>query len=449
MASPAGNRVNAVILAFTVVSGAVVFFRLFTRIAVIKNAGFEDVCITLAMVFSIALTVAISEQVRNGLGMHITELGPKMMIDSQKAFWASVWVYYLALSFTKISILVQYLRIFPTPRFRAVCCVVLSFVVGFGIWNFFGSIFLCTPVQFFWNKSLKKGTCLNQFVVWFVNAGVNIAQDVIILILPMPLLHRLNVPRAQKRALIIIFSLGGFVCLVSIIRLSSLVRISNSKDPTFDNPPAATFSAVEVNVGIICACLPSIRPALSAILPRHFPPTSRTTNVQAPDEERAKHARTVSASTRPLTAITRPYTAQSSRPSLSRAGNNSTDSRAGSELKEMYREEARLYGTGSKVNGPVRQVTISSASRLPPYSLAPPRLPMLPEDMALISPIEQPKQQVPFSQKFGRRPNGRIPLYQKPLPLTPFPITDQPWFWSQSDVGDHSGSRRSRQFARS
>lgn len=50
MASPAGNRVNALVLTFTLVSGIVVFFRIFTRVAVIKNAGFEDVCITLAMV---------------------------------------------------------------------------------------------------------------------------------------------------------------------------------------------------------------------------------------------------------------------------------------------------------------------------------------------------------------------------------------------------------------
>ena len=62
MASPAGRRVNAVILAFTVVSGAVVFFRLFTRIAVIKNAGFEDVCIALAMVRALKLSAPTARQ---------------------------------------------------------------------------------------------------------------------------------------------------------------------------------------------------------------------------------------------------------------------------------------------------------------------------------------------------------------------------------------------------
>lgn len=103
----------------------------------------------------------------------------------------------------------QYLRIFPTSRFRTVCYVVLSIVVVYGAWTLFGSIFLCFPVAFFWDKTIIDGKCLNQFAVWFTNAGVNIAQDVIILFLPMPVLRNLDIPMRQKKALIIVFALGG------------------------------------------------------------------------------------------------------------------------------------------------------------------------------------------------------------------------------------------------
>lgn len=44
------SQVVAVIEAFTVIAGAVVFLRLFTRISVNKNVGFEDGCILTAMV---------------------------------------------------------------------------------------------------------------------------------------------------------------------------------------------------------------------------------------------------------------------------------------------------------------------------------------------------------------------------------------------------------------
>jgi hypothetical protein len=67
------------------------------------------------------------------------------------------------------------------------------------------------------------------------------------------------------------------VCIVSILRLQSLVAISNSTDPTYDNPPAATWSSVEINVGIICSCLPLLRPILTRFLPGGF--TSRVRSV--------------------------------------------------------------------------------------------------------------------------------------------------------------------------
>lgn len=126
-----------------------------------------------------------------------------------QAFWASIWIYYMSLTFTKVSILVQYLRIFPTRRFRIVCFSVLGLVALYGIWALFGSIFLCYPVRFFWDKSIQDGKCLDQFAVWFSNASMNILQDFVILLLPMPMLRSLDIPRRQKRALMMVFALGG------------------------------------------------------------------------------------------------------------------------------------------------------------------------------------------------------------------------------------------------
>lgn len=57
---------------------------------------------------------------------------------------------------------------------------------------------------------------------------------------------------------------------MSILRLRSLVSISNSTDPTYDNPPAATWSSVEINVAIICSCLPLLRPLMTRFLPGMF-----------------------------------------------------------------------------------------------------------------------------------------------------------------------------------
>lgn len=342
------------------------------------------------------------------------------MINSQKAFWASVWMYNLSLTVTKISILVQYLRLFPTRRFRIVCYVVLGIVTAYGVWTLFGNIFICTPVEFFWNKSLPNGSCLNQFTVWFTNAGVNIVQDFVILVLPMPVLRSLSIPKGQKRALMVVFALGGFVCLISIVRLQSLVRISNSLDPTFDNPPAATFSAVEANVGIICACLPYMRPLLSTMFPTYFPETA-SRYVRPDDEERTSHIRQPSASIQPFTptvANIQSHSRTSSKSSVSLYTNES-------EMGNIYRPHSTR--TATFVKGHARQVTIGSSvgsERMLPFTRNSVIAPRKPDSTFTFGSLEQAGRQGSLSSPRTPRRHQPppTPVVQKPLPITPFPV---------------------------
>ena len=89
--------------------------------------------------------------------------------------------------------------------------------------------------------------------------------DIAILILPMHPVWHLRIPQAQKLAVMGIFLLGGFVCIASIVRLYYLDRISNS-DPTWTTFNAATWSTVEVCLGVVSACLPVMSPLFRSVL---------------------------------------------------------------------------------------------------------------------------------------------------------------------------------------
>ncbi|KAF2639294.1 hypothetical protein P280DRAFT_519485 [Massarina eburnea CBS 473.64] len=289
----AGWMVNTVVLVFTLIAGLVVFLRLITRGVLMRNAGLEDVFSTLAMVASVGLAITIAVQIQHGMSEHISILTEDQVVASQKAFWASLWIYNVALTSTKLSIVIQYLRIFPNARFRLVCFVAIGVISVWGAWAIFGNIYICLPVSFFWDKKVLGGHCLDQKMVFFTNATMNIIQDVLILIMPIPVLRSLSIPAKQKRVLISVFLCGGLVPIISVVRLKPLGWIADSTDPTFDNLPTALLSAIEVNIGIICACLPSMRPLLSAMMPSYFPDVSRYSNVpRAYDEERVKDLQT-------------------------------------------------------------------------------------------------------------------------------------------------------------
>jgi hypothetical protein len=64
--------------------------------------------------------------------------------------------------------------------------------------------------------------------------------------------------------------MGGVVCIISILRLSALYAVSVSTDISWDNPLAAVWSSTEVNVGIICSCLPTLKGCVVRFFPSLF-----------------------------------------------------------------------------------------------------------------------------------------------------------------------------------
>lgn len=55
-------------------------------------------------------------------------------------------------------------------------------------------------------------------------------------------------------------------CIISLVRLSAVASALKKGDPGFANPQPSLWSAIEVAVCIICACLPSLRPLLVRLM---------------------------------------------------------------------------------------------------------------------------------------------------------------------------------------
>ncbi|OJJ33053.1 hypothetical protein ASPWEDRAFT_43103 [Aspergillus wentii DTO 134E9] len=206
-------------------------------------------------------------EVVNGMGMHIADIPPEILMAQMKAFWITIPFYNATVLCAKASILMQYFHLFTSKKYmRVVCWTMITMLGIYGTWCVLSAFLNCLPVAKFWDPSIE-GFCLSSKGLWFSNAAMHISTDIAILVIPVPALATLALPRKQRFVLITIFALGGFVCVTSICRLVALKKISESADPTYDNVGAASWSAVECNVGIICACLPTLRPLVSSIMP--------------------------------------------------------------------------------------------------------------------------------------------------------------------------------------
>ena len=110
------------------------------------------------------------------MGRHYSTLTDDDKLHLMQWFWASVWIYYSSLCFTKVSILLQYLRVFPSEGFRKACYILMGVIVAYSLATFLTSVFACVPVASFWDPTIA-GTCVNLTAVWSVNRRANMAVD--------------------------------------------------------------------------------------------------------------------------------------------------------------------------------------------------------------------------------------------------------------------------------
>ena len=110
---------------------------------------------------------------------------------------------------TKMSFIFLYLDLFPIPKFRMICHVLNVSIVAAMIAFTLATTFQCTPVAYYWNRSIKEGHCIQASAFWYGHAAWNTVVDIIVLLLPIPVIRSLQMGRNQKFAVFGVFSLGA------------------------------------------------------------------------------------------------------------------------------------------------------------------------------------------------------------------------------------------------
>ncbi|THX15100.1 hypothetical protein D6D13_02349 [Aureobasidium pullulans] len=243
-----------------------------------RPLGWDDYTICIAVALGTPPTVFSVLLSKNGLGKDMWTL-PLPNIESVlfvrdgqlshfepnsdmlQYYYLGEIFYFASLTATKISILAFFLRVFPQQQFRKIIHGVIGICVAYGLSFVLATTFQCNPVPYSWKQldSTYQGSCNNIHLQGWMSAIFNIIIDLIILILPLKKLYALQTSLKKKLMVMVMFSLGIFVTFVSVVRLHSLIVFANSQNITWDYNDAAWWSTVEIHVGIICACLPSVR----------------------------------------------------------------------------------------------------------------------------------------------------------------------------------------------
>lgn len=107
----------------------------------------------------------------------------------------------------KLCFLFGYYRVLAVQHMRIVYIAAIVIVGAWSLSQVFVGIFICTPIQGFWNTSIES-KCIPNIPQWYINAAGNIITDVAVFLLPLPALWKLTLPKQQKMLLLGIFCLG-------------------------------------------------------------------------------------------------------------------------------------------------------------------------------------------------------------------------------------------------
>ncbi|KAA8649430.1 hypothetical protein EYZ11_011748 [Aspergillus tanneri] len=228
--------------------------------------GWDDGLIGLAYVLCMATAACVMADVTyGGVGLHearVLQIDPEMIVVWGKFIIIIPLLYTGTVVPQKLSILYLYLSIFTQKAFRIICYVTGAIILANWIATFVAGCLSCQPLSYFWTK---QGRCfdINSFFRW---AGfANILTDVIMLILPIPVVWQLHASVRLKLGILFTLLLGSVGLISSILRFYTFYVTDAATDGTWSAVELVIWTVVEGGTYLIAACLPTYRPLMKLV----------------------------------------------------------------------------------------------------------------------------------------------------------------------------------------
>ncbi|KAF2013973.1 hypothetical protein BU24DRAFT_395100 [Aaosphaeria arxii CBS 175.79] len=273
---PVSNRPETlfgVIVPLIVLTWGSVLGRLWVRFRVVRDPGWDDFFIVLCCVLNTVAGAIVLKSIDYGLGRHMLYLPPASAVKYFRCFYFENAFYVTDTALFKISLLVQYLRIFKAGYMRWTCLAVLALVSLWGVAYAALAWFPCWPIKHYWARP-SNAKCWGygfsdpkSFVQTFQShSAANMVFDITIFLMPMILFSKPDLKKRSIMAMVGMFLLGGAVILTSVWRLYTVIESRAATHPYLDFTwwPAISIilSCLEVALAVMCASIPIFWPVI-------------------------------------------------------------------------------------------------------------------------------------------------------------------------------------------
>lgn len=132
----------------------------------------------------------------------------------------------------KLALVLIIIRVFGSVHKKTLIGIYIftAMIVLYYVSGLFIKAFICWPISAYWLGEEDK--CLNQSAIITADAIISVISDLVILLVPMPLIWSLQLPMKKRLRIIGMLCAGGVATGFSVYRLVLIITDGKSANQT-------------------------------------------------------------------------------------------------------------------------------------------------------------------------------------------------------------------------
>ncbi|KAI0173186.1 hypothetical protein GGR52DRAFT_542209 [Hypoxylon sp. FL1284] len=251
--------------------------RVYVRLVMSRSFSIDDYLCVLAAATSTAYDIVLVTQFFEDIwGRHRWDIPLATYVDSpvaEREFLISSVLYNLSALFIKLSFLSLYYRLFyPFPRLLVWSGVVMVLIYHIAVVVLVLVFCFPHPYDGDWTMPSNSEQCNTQYVkLNAANGIISTVTDIYVLAIPVSMVVRLVKLSSQKKLEVASIFLTGLSAVAFAITKAVYIFIDLYASPSDDSWYGTwvwPLTIAEVNVGIICSCMPVVFAFFKALFKR-------------------------------------------------------------------------------------------------------------------------------------------------------------------------------------
>ncbi|KAL7659137.1 hypothetical protein ACMYSQ_002077 [Aspergillus niger] len=199
-----------VVIVGVTVSTLCLLVRIYTRVVIVRKWLLDDAVIILSWIFAaITQALLLYGYTHAGLGVHEWDLTKAVYNQTLRVLLLGSLMYIPALGLSKISLIILYYRLSDMQRkWRITLWGMTAFVVAYMIILECLFLFTCDPVYKAWHPG-AEGHCWSRAPIFMAGVVASMFIDLVLLVMPLPIVVRLQMASRKRIGLVCMFGLGG------------------------------------------------------------------------------------------------------------------------------------------------------------------------------------------------------------------------------------------------